>query len=315
MNAGEWLELSSTLFPFHSLMQLLALLLRSAAAASVVSSADLCSTHDLTLMEPSASHPARGQSTPLLGDETVRVVVAVKHRNVAALEALFWAVSDPASAQYGDHLSLLELTRRFGPSGEALSEVSRWVHGCGGSAVRLHPATPGSEFVAVTGPAADVGRLLNCRMVRIAAATQGGKQGGRAATACEGGRYALPASIAKHVDFVAGAVYRRHRVRSLINQMESVSTAPSMEEPMGSPMKKPMGSPMGEPMVEAGAETTPGKLRAMYGVNASVAASPLTSQATAQFYTGRAENNFSPADLDKFNALYVLRERDDGERS
>jgi tripeptidyl-peptidase-1 len=285
-------------------MQLLALLLRSAAAASVVSSADLCSTHDLTLMEPSASQPARGQSTPLLGDETVRVVVAVKHRNVAALEALFWAVSDPASAQYGDHLSLLELTRRFGPSGEALSEVSRWVHGCGGSAVRLHPATPGSEFVAVTGPAADVGRLLNCRMVRIAAATQGGKQGGRAATACEGGHYALPASIAKHVDFVAGAVYRRHRVRSLINQMEeSVSTAPSV------------GSPMGEPMGEAGAETTPGKLRAMYGVNASVAASPLTSQATAQFYTGRAENNFSPADLDKFNALYVLRERDDGERS
>ena len=308
MNAGEWLELSSTLFPFHSLMQLLALLLRSAAAASVVSSADLCSTHDLTLMEPSASQPARGQSTPLLGDETVRVVVAVKHRNVAALEALFWAVSDPASAQYGDHLSLLELTRRFGPSGEALSEVSRWVHGCGGSAVRLHPATPGSEFVAVAGPAEDVGRLLNCRMVRIAAATQGGKQGGRAATACEGGRYALPASIAKHVDFVAGAVYRRHRVRSLINQMEesvstAPSTAPSMEEPMG------------EPMGEVGAETTPGKLRAMYGVNASVAASPLTSQATAQFYTGRAENNFSPADLDKFNALYVLRERDDGKRS
>ncbi len=48
-------------------------------------------------------------------------------QNLEELESVFWAVSDPQSSAYGQHLSLAEVDRRFGAPVDAVAAVRAWL--------------------------------------------------------------------------------------------------------------------------------------------------------------------------------------------
>ena len=76
---------------------------------------------------------------PSQPDDLLSVVLMLKHSEgtLAELESTFWAVSDPASGSYGEHLSQEEIAARFGPVGGAADTVIAWLREAGAADVSL----------------------------------------------------------------------------------------------------------------------------------------------------------------------------------
>ena len=248
-----------------------------------------CSTSSSLVRVEPAGISAIGTITvaALPAEHPVRLILAIKHSNVSALEATFWAVSDPKSPRYGQYLTQDALSRLIAPDPAAREAVSKYVKCVGaslevGAKLEVISRTPGGEWIEILGATArSAGALLNCMIV-------GGPEG----PACAGGVYHLPAHVARHVSFVSGMGGRRRRLRNAS---------------AGGGQRQPPHAASGNAMACGGYGMTPAKLRALYGVPAGTVATAAATQATAQFHTpGPKQNAYSAADLKQFHSSFGL---------
>ena len=68
--------------------------------------------------------------TATQGDETLRLMFAVKHQHVAQLEQILWDVSEPTSPSYGHFWSLEQINSLVAPTKETVQELQHWLHSC-----------------------------------------------------------------------------------------------------------------------------------------------------------------------------------------
>lgn len=76
-----------------------------------------------------AAAPSAGwrRTQRVAATQQLHLTFALKQQNVAALEQKFWAVSNPASAEYGRHLTVAQVQALVAPSADTLHTVIAWL--------------------------------------------------------------------------------------------------------------------------------------------------------------------------------------------
>lgn len=209
--------------------------------------------------------------------EEIILTFALKQRNLESLERIFWEVSDPKHAEYGRHLSLLNLTRLIAPSEETLQTVQAWLTDHG-----VHP-TDCSTIVTRD--------FLFCRMpCKTAESMVYGAKFYRFTHSKltkpvirSDKLYSVPKSVAQHIDFVGGVL-----------RFPAVN-GPSL------PRRDKNGfldSMLTRDQIHIG--VFPSVLRERYNVSDVVGKHPDNRQSVAQFL----EQYYSPTDLSEFFYLF-----------
>ena len=90
---------------------------------------------------------------PLLASSHYELVVHLASARPVELDALFWAVADPKSAKYAQHVSAEELRHLAGGTPAAAAEAEAWLRKLGGSNVLVSPL--GDRVTASFDAAAD----------------------------------------------------------------------------------------------------------------------------------------------------------------
>ena len=82
----------------------------------------------------------RQSAEPVNRSEALRVVLALKRRNMDQLDALFWSISDPRSMGYGNRMSAEAVRALISPGAQAIRAVTEWLkqHGVAQVAVSAH---------------------------------------------------------------------------------------------------------------------------------------------------------------------------------
>ncbi|KAK6984776.1 peptidase S53 domain-containing protein [Favolaschia claudopus] len=146
------------------------------------------------VVHDSRSEPARGfvksGLAPVASDLTLRI--AMKPNNIAGLESALYAVSDPASALYGQHLTADEVAAFVKPTNETISAVSTWLTENGISSA---PVTPAGDIVEIVIPVGKANQLLSTEF-SVFSHVDSSK------TSIRTLQYSIPASLKDHIDFV-----------------------------------------------------------------------------------------------------------------
>ncbi|KAJ7093501.1 family S53 protease [Mycena epipterygia] len=137
--------------------------------------------------------PARGfvnsGVAPATKDLTLRI--ALKPNNIAGLETALYAVSDPASALYGQHLTQNEVAAFVAPTHETVSVVSEWLSENGISSTTV---TPAGDMLQIVIPVAKANELLATEFSVFTHIDTG-------ATSIRTLEYSIPAALQGHIDF------------------------------------------------------------------------------------------------------------------
>ena len=218
--------------------------------------------------------------------ETMTVHVMMKHseRAVAALEATLYAVSDPDSPRYGQHLSLDELAELTPISDAAVAAVTRFFDAEGVASVEANPNRDIFE-VRLTVAAAEA--LFETEVHRFAHATRKGAAVLRAASA-----YTLPAALADVVS-VVGDLVSLPAVRSTISVPTEVSLRGVRDGGSWPQGCTGLGGGLGGGCAN---KVTPAVINAAYKVS-NATATPKNSMSVAEFQG----QFFEKADLAKFS--------------
>ena len=126
----------------------------------------------------------------------------LKHTDetLASLESLFWKVSDPQNAQYGDYLTQQDLVERFAPPAEAVGAVTAFLT----ENKVEHSLAATSDIVEATMPAAVAAKLFATEFH----AYQHKRTGLILNRVVK--PYSLPADVARHVALVGDLVALPH---------------------------------------------------------------------------------------------------------
>ena len=146
---------------------------------------------DVAYTAPNWTREARAAAS-----ESVNVVVMMQHTDeqLATLEAKFWAVSDPKSSEYGEHLTQAQVTEIVAPAQASLDAVTAWLTGAGATiSVGAH-----RDLIEATLPAAAAEAAFGTEIFRFRHNTRRSVSLLRA-----GAAYALPDAIAPLVKLVA----------------------------------------------------------------------------------------------------------------
>jgi hypothetical protein len=186
--------------------------------------------------------------------EEVEFRILMKHRNIDALDKLFWAVSDPRSPRYGQFATREELEALVGASEESFAVVEKWLapHRSSFSLYAKYYAS-----IKIRAPASVVRELFQ---VPVFVYSHHRVSGERIRIA---GEASVPAEVAQEIEFVAGlSEFIEDRLQAMAHRPRRArSRAPSAPDP----------------------EVTPALLRQYYQVpNEVVNAS--TRQGIAAFY-------------------------------
>ncbi|KAK7017336.1 peptidase S53 domain-containing protein [Favolaschia claudopus] len=136
--------------------------------------------------------PARGfvnSGAPSAGKQlTLRL--ALKQNNIAGLEKRLYAVSDPASVEYGHHLSADEVAEFVKPTSDTLSSVTAWLTEHDLSA---KPVSHAGDILEITLPVAKANSLLATEF-SVFTHLDSGKTSIRTLS------YSLPVDLQAHID-------------------------------------------------------------------------------------------------------------------
>ncbi|KAJ7739343.1 family S53 protease [Mycena metata] len=139
------------------------------------------------------AEPARGfvNSGPAPAAKELTLRIAIKPNNIAGLETALYAVSEPASAQYGQHLTAEEVAEFVKPTDESLSAVTEWLSENG---ITSTAVTPAGDILQIVIPVAKANDLLSSEFSVFTHVDTG-------ATSIRTLEYSIPASLQAHVDF------------------------------------------------------------------------------------------------------------------
>lgn len=152
--------------------------------------------------EPGISHGDTTSWTatrPTTADDSVSVVFHLRHdpSTLAELEKFFWAVSEPASLTYGEHMSQQQIAQRFGPVDGAAATVTDWLRESG---VDTFSVAATGDMIDATMSAPIAERLFETEIHSFQHATTGHSLN-RAVRS-----YSLPATVAAAVAVVGDLV-------------------------------------------------------------------------------------------------------------
>ncbi|EDO41785.1 predicted protein [Nematostella vectensis] len=213
---------------------------------------------------------------------TLKLTFALKQRNLAALEKLFWQVSDPDSRFYGRHWSLEQLSNLISPSKKTESVIKKWLRASGIVFERCTSVIT-RDFLTCEMPRETAENLLPGATFHYFRHSKLSKPVIRSTH-----HYSVPFKVAQHLDFVGGVL-----------RFPAVNWAPAKakREDFGSNDVKDvlLGDDIG---IHIG--VYPSVLRDRYNVSDTVGSHPNNSQCIAQFL----EQFYSPTDLKEFFLLF-----------
>ena len=149
--------------------------------------------------------------------DTVTAYFMLKHTDetLASLESLFWKVSDPQNAQYGDYLTQRDLVERFAPPTDSVAAVTAFL----AENNVEHSLAATSDIVEATMPATVAAELFATEFH-----TYKHKRTGLVLSRVAR-PYSLPADVARHVALVGDLVALPH-----VPQMLTAEPAASKSE-------------------------------------------------------------------------------------
>ncbi|KAF8179298.1 peptidase S8/S53 domain-containing protein [Mycena galopus ATCC 62051] len=100
------------------------------------------------LVHEHRAQPARGfvRTGPAPSDAELTLRIALNPNNIAGLESELYAVSDPSSSRYGQHLTPEDVAEYVKPTSDALSAVTSWLQTNKISATTISPAGDVLQF-------------------------------------------------------------------------------------------------------------------------------------------------------------------------
>ncbi|KAJ7831014.1 family S53 protease-like protein [Mycena olivaceomarginata] len=142
----------------------------------------------------SRNEPARGfvRSAPAPPAKELTLRIAMTPNNMSGLETELYAVSDPKSKLYGQHLTAEEVSKFFEPTDETLSTVDSWLSQ---NNITYSAVSPAGDIIQFTIPVAQANDLLATQF-SIYTHVETGK------TSIRTLEYSIPATLHEHVVFV-----------------------------------------------------------------------------------------------------------------
>ncbi|KAJ7320866.1 subtilisin-like protein [Mycena albidolilacea] len=168
----------SSLFPFATIF----------AVASANPMGRAMAVHESVAAVPSGFAHA-GSVSP---DQQITLRIALAQSDIAGLQAKTYAVSNPANALYGQHLTVDEVAKFVRPTSVTISEVSEWLSEHGITAKNVSPA---GDLLQITVSVNKANALLGAQFSAFTHSATG-KSSIRTLS------YSLPASLQSHIRFV-----------------------------------------------------------------------------------------------------------------
>ena len=200
-------------------------------------------------------------------DHVHNVVFVVQQRNMDELTRILHDVSDPASANYGQHMTKEEVSEMTS-NPEARDAVLKYINANGATFVS---ETLSSEYITASAPISVWERVFNTEFYTFHKI----RQDGRREMLVRAERYWLPNELDQHVDSVFNTIQM---------PFQSFGALPTK-----------MKNPMHTTAYDLSAKITPQKLMAYYGVGESKG-----SASSTQAVFATIKQYFSPNDLKYF---------------
>ncbi|KAF8148116.1 family S53 protease-like protein [Mycena galopus ATCC 62051] len=145
------------------------------------------------VVHESRAEPATGFVNSGVAPATTELTlrVAMRPNNIDGLHTALYAVSDPASALYGQHLTAEEVAEFVKPTDATVSAVSEWLTANG---ISSKPVTPAGDMVEIVIPVSQANELLATEF-SIFTHVASGKTSVRTLA------YSIPADLQGHIDF------------------------------------------------------------------------------------------------------------------
>ncbi|KAF7344287.1 Serine protease S53 [Mycena venus] len=162
-------------------------------AVLAVSSANPMGRRAMTVHESVAAVPSgfvhAGSVSP---SQEITLRIALAQSDIAGLQEKTYAVSDPANALYGQHLTVDEVGKFVRPTSVTVSEVSEWLSENGITAKNVSPA---GDLLQITVPVSKANTLLGTQFSAFKHVASG-------KTSIRTLSYSIPASLQQHIQFV-----------------------------------------------------------------------------------------------------------------
>ncbi|KAJ6601723.1 family S53 protease [Mycena vulgaris] len=197
--------------------------------------------------------------------------IVLKPSNIAGLEIALYAVSDPASALYGQHLTQDEVAAFVSPTHETATTVNEWLSENGISSTTV---TPAGDMLQIVIPVAKANELLATDFSILTHVESG------TISVCTL-EYSIPATLQGQIDFF-------HPTTSF--------TRPLAVRPKFTAVKKVAPVISNAVPVSCGSTITPACLQAIYGIPTTAA----TQSANKLGVSGFIEQFANQADLTEF---------------
>ncbi|KAJ7685962.1 family S53 protease [Mycena rosella] len=124
--------------------------------------------------------------------QEITLRIALAQNDIAGLEAKTYAVSDPANALYGQHLTRQEVPEFVKPSAETVSAVSEWLSENGITAKSISPA---GDLLQISLSVSKADALLSTQFSTFTHIASG-------KTSIRTLAYSVPVSLQSHIQFV-----------------------------------------------------------------------------------------------------------------
>ncbi|KAJ6554859.1 family S53 protease [Mycena capillaripes] len=227
-----------------------------------------------TRIEPPRGFVHSG-AAPVTTELTLRI--ALKSNNIAGLETALYAVSDPASPLYGQHLTADEVAEFVKPTNGTLSVVGDWLSANG---ISSKPITPAGDTLQIVIPVAQANELLSTEFAVFTHVDS-------SETSIRTLAYSIPATLQGHIEFLHPTTSflrpMASRPKFIAIKAQSEVEARSGGKSGGGGTTPPTSG--GSPSSSCNTAITPACLQALYGIPSTVA-----TQTTA---TTPSKNNFA----------------------
>ncbi|KAJ7892684.1 family S53 protease [Mycena leptocephala] len=124
--------------------------------------------------------------------QQITLRIALAQSDITGLQAKTYAVSDPASALYGQHLTVDEMLTFVRPTGATISAVSEWLSEHGLTAKNV---SPGGDLLEITLPVSKANTLLATQFSSFTHVASG-------KTSIRTLAYSVPATLQAHIQYV-----------------------------------------------------------------------------------------------------------------
>ena len=218
----------------------------------------------------------------LLPSEEVFLTFALKQNNLESLERYFWEVSDPRSSEYGNHLSLSNLTQLIAPSKATVEAIEAWLARHGVDFASCDTILT-KDFMTCRMPCKSAEAMLfGAKFYRF----KHSKLSRPVIRSVQ--HYSVPVSVAPHLDFVGGVLH--------FPAVNGPSSPRLAEEEFFNSMES--SKPDVNDQLHIG--VFPSVLRERYNVSDRVGSHPDNRQSVAQFL----EQYYNPGDLKEFFDMF-----------